>query len=37
MIAGVAYQFLNRGETSPWTTTATARVTEFKRGIKAKS
>ena len=37
MIAGVAYHFLNRGETSPWTTTATARVTEFKRGLKTKS
>ncbi|MEE0879753.1 MAG: tRNA (adenosine(37)-N6)-threonylcarbamoyltransferase complex transferase subunit TsaD [Treponemataceae bacterium] len=37
MIAGVAYHFLNRGETSPMTTTATARVTEFKRGIKAKA
>lgn len=34
MIAGVAYQFLKRGETSPWTTTASARVTEFKRGVK---
>lgn len=33
MIAGVAYHFLSRGETSPWTTTATARVTEFKRGL----
>ena len=37
MIAGVAYHFLKRGETSPMTTTATARVTEFKRGLKAKS
>ena len=34
MIAGVAYQFLKRGDTSPWTTTASARVTEFKRGLK---
>ena len=37
MIAGVAYHFLKRGETSPMTTTATARVTEFKRGLKARS
>lgn len=34
MIAGVAYQFLRRGDTSPWTTTASARVTEFKHGLK---
>ena len=37
MIAGVGYQFLKRGETSPWTTTASARVTEFKRGLARNS
>lgn len=34
MIAGVGYQFLKRGDRSPWDTTACARVTEFKRGLK---
>ena len=34
MIAGVGYHFLKRGDTSPWNTTACARVTEFKRGLK---
>lgn len=34
MIAGVGYQFLNRGDRSPLDVTACARVTEFKRGIK---
>ncbi|HQL04707.1 MAG TPA: tRNA (adenosine(37)-N6)-threonylcarbamoyltransferase complex transferase subunit TsaD [Treponemataceae bacterium] len=36
MIAGIAYQYLNRGETSPWTTTASARVPSFKRGVRNK-
>ena len=31
MIAGVAYHFLKRGDTSPIDTTACARVTQFKR------
>jgi len=34
MIAGVGYHFLKRGDISPWNTTACARVTEFKRGLK---
>ncbi len=34
MIAGVGYRFLARGDRSPWDTTACARVTEFKRGLK---
>lgn len=33
MIAGVAYHFLKRGETSPITTTACARIPQFKRGL----
>ena len=33
MIAGVAYHFLSRGETSGWDTAAQARVGEFKRGL----
>lgn len=33
MIAGVAYHFLRRGETSPLDTTASARVPQFKRGL----
>lgn len=33
MIAGVAYHFLNRGETSPLNTTACARIPQFKRGL----
>ncbi len=36
MIAGIAYQYLKRGDTSPWTTTASARVTTFKRGLRGK-
>lgn len=34
MIAGVAYHFLKRGDTSPLTTTASARIPQFKRGLK---
>lgn len=33
MIAGVAYHFLQRGETSPLNTTACARIPQFKRGL----
>ncbi len=33
MIAGVAYHFLARGETSPLNTTACARIPQFKRGL----
>ena len=33
MIAGVAYHFLKRGETSGWDTTACARIPQFKRGL----
>ncbi len=33
MIAGVAYHFLKRGETSPLSTTASARIPQFKRGL----
>ena len=33
MIAGVAYHFLKDGQTSPWNTTAQARVPQFKRGL----
>lgn len=36
MIAGVAYQYIKRGDTSPWTTTASARVPDFKRGLQRK-
>jgi N6-L-threonylcarbamoyladenine synthase len=31
MVAGIAYQYLSRGETSPLTITASSRVTAFKR------
>ncbi len=34
MIAGVAYHFLKRGETSPLNTTACARIPQFKRGLQ---
>ncbi|MBE6349279.1 MAG: tRNA (adenosine(37)-N6)-threonylcarbamoyltransferase complex transferase subunit TsaD [Spirochaetaceae bacterium] len=34
MIAGIGYQHLLRGETSPWTTTASARIPAFRRGLK---
>ena len=34
MIAGVAYHFLARGDRSPWNTTASARIPQFKRGLK---
>jgi len=34
MIAGVAYHFLKRGDTSPLDTTACARIPQFKRGLK---
>ncbi|MCQ2613539.1 MAG: tRNA (adenosine(37)-N6)-threonylcarbamoyltransferase complex transferase subunit TsaD [Treponemataceae bacterium] len=34
MIAGVGYRFLERGDRSPWNTTACARVQSFKRGLK---
>ena len=33
MIAGVGYHYLKRGETSPITTTASARITAFRRGL----
>ena len=33
MIAGVAYHFLKRGDTSPLNTTACARIPQFKRGL----
>ena len=33
MIAGVAYHFLKDGQTSPLSTTAQARVPQFKRGL----
>lgn len=33
MIAGVAYHFLARGETSPLTVTASPRIPQFKRGL----
>ncbi|MBO4403974.1 MAG: tRNA (adenosine(37)-N6)-threonylcarbamoyltransferase complex transferase subunit TsaD [Treponema sp.] len=33
MIAGVAWHFLKRGETSPLDTTACARIPQFKRGL----
>ncbi|MBP3365747.1 MAG: tRNA (adenosine(37)-N6)-threonylcarbamoyltransferase complex transferase subunit TsaD [Treponema sp.] len=33
MIAGVAYHFLQRGETSPMDTAACARIPQFKRGL----
>ena len=34
MIAGVAWHFLQRGDRSPWNTTASARIPQFKRGLK---
>ena len=34
MIAGVAYHFLERGDRSGWDTTASARIPQFKRGLK---
>ena len=34
MIAGVAYHFLARGDRSGWDTTASARIPQFKRGLK---
>ena len=34
MIAGVAYHFLVRGDRSSWETTASARIPQFKRGLK---
>ena len=34
MIAGVAYHFLKRGDRSGWNTTASARIPQFKRGLK---
>ena len=34
MIAGVAYHFLQRGDTSPLNTTASARIPQFKRGLE---
>lgn len=34
MIAGVAFHFLQRDETSPLDTTACARIPQFKRGLK---
>ena len=34
MIAGVAWHFLKRGDTSPLDTTASARIPQFKRGLK---
>lgn len=33
MIAGVGYQYLKRGDVSPWTTTGSARIPAFKRGL----
>jgi len=36
MIAGLGYHYLKRGESSPLTTTASPRVTEFKRGLKVQ-
>ncbi len=33
MIAGVAYHFLKRGDTSPINTTCSARIPQFKRGL----
>lgn len=33
MIAGVAYHFLQRGDSSPLSTTACARIPQFKRGL----
>ncbi|MDR2897778.1 MAG: tRNA (adenosine(37)-N6)-threonylcarbamoyltransferase complex transferase subunit TsaD, partial [Spirochaetaceae bacterium] len=36
MIAGLGYRYLQRGERSPWTETASARVSGFKRGRKEK-
>ncbi|MDR1747886.1 MAG: tRNA (adenosine(37)-N6)-threonylcarbamoyltransferase complex transferase subunit TsaD [Spirochaetaceae bacterium] len=37
MIAGVGFRHLERGDTSPWTETASARVTSFKRGLSRKN
>lgn len=34
MIAGLAYHFLERGDRSGWNTTASARIPQFKRGLK---
>ncbi|MCI6258066.1 MAG: tRNA (adenosine(37)-N6)-threonylcarbamoyltransferase complex transferase subunit TsaD [Treponema sp.] len=34
MIAGVAWHFLQRGDRSAWNTTASARIPQFKRGLK---
>ncbi|MBP5329471.1 MAG: tRNA (adenosine(37)-N6)-threonylcarbamoyltransferase complex transferase subunit TsaD [Spirochaetaceae bacterium] len=36
MIAGVGYHYLKRGETSPITTTASARIPAFRRGLARK-
>lgn len=36
MIAGVGYRYLQRGDTSPWNTTASARVSGFKRSGLAR-
>ena len=36
MIAGVGYRYLQRGDTSPWNTTAGARVSGFKRSGLAR-
>ena len=33
MIAGVGYRYLERGDTSPWNTTASARVSGFKKSV----
>ncbi|MBQ1795402.1 MAG: tRNA (adenosine(37)-N6)-threonylcarbamoyltransferase complex transferase subunit TsaD, partial [Treponema sp.] len=33
MIAGVAYHLLNRGDRSPLSVTACARIPQFKRGL----
>lgn len=34
MIAGVGYQYLKRGDRSPYDITASARIPQFKRGLK---
>ena len=36
MIAGVGYRYLERGDSSPWNTTASARVSGFKRSGLAR-
>jgi len=36
MIAGVGYRYLERGDTSPWNVTATARVSGFKKSALRK-